>query len=146
MTRPLVLTTDTDLLDDMLGMAAAAGVAVDVAIEPTSCRPQWTKAPLVLVGAELAAALPGASLRPRPGVLLVARGSPTGDVRETAAMVGAEAAVGLPQDEATVLDRLTDTTEPAAPGRVIGVLGDPEAPVPAFWPRGWLSPPVAPPG
>jgi secretion/DNA translocation related CpaE-like protein len=122
MTRPLLLTMDTDLLDDLLGMAAAAGVAVDVAVEPAGCRPQWTNAPLVLLGADLAAALPSARLRPRPGVLLVARGSPTEELRETAAVVGAEAIV-LPEGEPAILDRLADTAEPAARGRVIGVLG-----------------------
>jgi secretion/DNA translocation related CpaE-like protein len=120
--RPLLLTTDTDLLDELLGMAAAVGVAVDVAVEPTVCRPQWTEAPLVLVGADLARRLPPAQLDPRPGVLLVARGSPTEDLWDAATTIGAEEAVGLPSGEATLLDRLADIGEPCARARVIGVL------------------------
>jgi secretion/DNA translocation related CpaE-like protein len=123
MTRPLLLTADTDLLDELLGMAASAGVAVDVAAEPAICRPQWTDAPLVLVGADLAATLPAARLRPRADVLLVARGSPTQEQRNVATVIGAERAIGLPEAEATVLDRLADSTESPARARVIGVLG-----------------------
>jgi secretion/DNA translocation related CpaE-like protein len=121
--RPLLLTTDTELLDELLGLAAAADVAVDVAVDPAPCRPQWTDAPLVLVGAELARVLPAARLQPRPGVLLVARGSPSEDMTEVAAAVGAEEVIGLPSGEAMLLDRLADVAEPAARARVIGVVG-----------------------
>ncbi|HEY6745484.1 MAG TPA: septum site-determining protein Ssd [Mycobacteriales bacterium] len=121
--RPLLLTTDTELLDDLLGLAAAAGVAVDVAAEPATCRPQWTNAPLVLLGTDAAAAWPSARLEPRLGVLLVARGSPADDLREIAAAVGADEVVALPDGEAILLDRLADVAEPAARARVIGVVG-----------------------
>lgn len=121
--RPLLLTADTDLLDELLGLAAAAGVAVDVAAEPATCRPQWTNAPLVLAGAEVAAALLPAQLDPRPGVLLVARGSPTDDLQRLVTVVGAEEVVSLPSGEGILLDRLADVAEPAARARVIGVIG-----------------------
>ena len=66
--RPLVVTADAELLDDVLGVAAAVGVAVDVAVEPGACRPQWTTAPLVLLGVDLAPALAGtAAAAPAPG-------------------------------------------------------------------------------
>jgi secretion/DNA translocation related CpaE-like protein len=120
--RPLLLTTDTELLDDLLGLAAAAGVAVDVAIEPAACRPLWTDAPLVLMGADVAPGLPSARLEPRPGVLLVARGSPE-ELRELAATAGADEIVGLPSGEAVLLDLLADVAEPATRARVIGVIG-----------------------
>ena len=48
--RPLLLTVDPELLDQLLAMAAAVGVAVDVAVEVATCGPQWTDAPLVLLG------------------------------------------------------------------------------------------------
>jgi secretion/DNA translocation related CpaE-like protein len=121
--RPLLLTADTELLDELLGLAAAADVAVDVAVEPAACRPQWTGAPLVLVGPDVAPALPAARLEPRPGVLLVARGSPTESLRKVATVLGADDVVGLPSGEATLLERLADVTEPAARARVIGVVG-----------------------
>jgi secretion/DNA translocation related CpaE-like protein len=121
--RPLLLTTDTELLDELLGLAAAADVAVDVAAEPSASRPLWTGAPLVLVGADVAPALPSARLEHRPGVLLVARGSPTDSLREVATAVGADGVVGLPSGEGVLLDRLADVAEPAARARVIGVIG-----------------------
>ena len=120
--RPLLMTADSELLDDLLGLAAAVGVPVDVAVEPAACRPQWTRAPLVLVGADLADALIDARAPARPGVLLVARGTPTDGLEEVATMAGAEEAIGLPSGEAVLLDRLADAAEPAARARVVGVV------------------------
>lgn len=120
--RPLLMTADSDLLDDLLGLAAAVGVPVDVAVEPAACRPQWTRAPLVLVGADLADALIDARAPARPGVLLVARGTPADGLEDVAALAGAEEMVGLPSGEAVLLDRLADTAEPAARARVVGVV------------------------
>jgi secretion/DNA translocation related CpaE-like protein len=121
--RPLLLTADPELLDQLLGMAAAAGVAVDVAVEPAICGPQWTDAPLVLLGADLAAAVAGASLARRIGVMLITRDAATAELAGIADTVGAEQVIVLQRDEADVLERLADATEPAAPARVIGVVG-----------------------
>jgi secretion/DNA translocation related CpaE-like protein len=120
--RPLLLTADAELLDQLLGMAAAAGVAVDVAVDPGTCRPQWSDAPLVLLGGELVGATAAVGLRPRQGVLAVTRGTTTPELWSAAASVGAEDVLDLPADEAELLDRLADVTEPAVPARVIGVL------------------------
>lgn len=120
--RPLVITAETELLDDLLGAAAAVGVAVDVAVEARTCRPQWTTAPLVLVGADLASSLPGAGLPARPAVLLVARGSPGDETWTSAARAGAEDVISLPAGEAALLERLADVAEPADPARVVGVV------------------------
>ena len=121
--RPLLLTNDTELLDELLGLAAAAGVAVDVSAEPGASRPQWTDAPLVLVGSDVAASVVPARLEPRPGVLLVARGSPTDALRELVTVLGADELVGLPSGEANLLERLADVAEPTARARVIAVVG-----------------------
>ena len=78
--RPLVVTADAELLDDVLGVAAAVGVAVDVAVEPGACGPQWTTAPLVLLGVDLAPALAGSRCcAPGPGCCSSAARPPGGD-------------------------------------------------------------------
>lgn len=120
--RPLLLTVDSTLLDDLLGLAAAVGVAVDVAVEPTACRPQWSSAPLVLVGAELVDALLDARPPGRPGVLVVARDGPVDGLRAPALRAGAEEVVVLADGEGVLLDRLADAAEPAARAYVLAVL------------------------
>jgi secretion/DNA translocation related CpaE-like protein len=121
--RPLLLTADPELLDQLLGTAAAAGVAVDVAVEPAICGPQWTSAPLVLLGIDLAAAVAAGRLAPRARVVLVTRDTATPDLWDIAETVGAEEVIGLKGQEGEVLERLADATEPAARARMIGVLG-----------------------
>jgi secretion/DNA translocation related CpaE-like protein len=121
--RPLLLTADSELLDQLLGLAAAVGVAVDVAVEPAASRPQWTDAPLVLLGVDLAGAATAARLGARAGVLLVMRTAPAPELPAIAAAVGAERVVDLSSDEAELLERLADVTETAIRARVIGVMG-----------------------
>jgi len=120
--RPLLLTADTELLDDLLGASIAAGVAVDVAAEPSACRPQWSEAPLVVVGADAVPAVLTARLARRTGVLLAARGSPDTGLVDAAQRLGAEDVIGLPTGETTLLDRLADAMEPTGRARVIGVV------------------------
>jgi secretion/DNA translocation related CpaE-like protein len=121
--RPLLLTADPELLDQLLGMAAATGVAVDVAVEPATCGPQWTNAPLVLVGSDLATSVAGARFAARVGVVLVTRDEVTPSLLGVADRVGADDVLGLHRDEAVVMERLADATEPPTRARVIGVIG-----------------------
>ena len=54
--RPLIVTQDPILLDDLLRLAAAGSVEVTVAAEPWAARSGWSAAPFVLVGADCVAA------------------------------------------------------------------------------------------
>jgi chitodextrinase len=66
--RSLVLTADEALLDELLRLAAAAGVEVDVAPDPVAARPRWQAAPLVVVGDDQAESAAG-QLGRRPQVI-----------------------------------------------------------------------------
>src|SRR4030095_16119635 len=62
------------LLDDLLRLAAASCVDVDVAPDPIGARASWAAAPLVVVGASVGAECAGARLPRRSGVVLAVRG------------------------------------------------------------------------
>ncbi|MGA8246736.1 MAG: septum site determining protein, partial [Nocardioides sp.] len=71
MTSPLLVTADESLLDELLRLSAAAGTTPDVAHDVPAALRAWLKAPLVLVGADLAAPLAGAAPARRDAVFVV---------------------------------------------------------------------------
>ena len=119
--RSLVLTADDGLLDDLLRLAAAAGVGVDVAHEPAAARSRWQAAPLVVVGddqAEQAAA----QLGRRQHLVLVAGDDP--DVWRRGVGLGAEQVVFLPDSEHWLVERFADAAEgPGDQALVVSVTG-----------------------
>ena len=124
MSRPLLISRDDTLLEDLLRLTAAAGVSADVARDPATALRCWSAAPLVLLGADLTEEL--AHLRParRPGVHVVAWGDIPDELFRQALAVGAEDVAGLPRSGAWVTETLTDLGEAVrheAP--VVGVLG-----------------------
>jgi secretion/DNA translocation related CpaE-like protein len=123
--RPLLATNDPDLLDDLLRLAAAAGVEVDVAVDPVAARARWRLAPLVLLGTDLATSTVITESPARVGVLLVCRGSPADEVlARGAAGVAVDGFCPLPQAEEQVVARLASCLASAGEGaRVVGVLG-----------------------
>jgi secretion/DNA translocation related CpaE-like protein len=103
--RPLVISADEELLDDLLRLLAAAGAEPELATGgPALCRAH-RDAPLVLLGAD---ALTGGAVRAlprRPGVVVVS-GRPLPATGWAAAVeVGAERVAVLPEDEAWLLSR-----------------------------------------
>ncbi|WP_433418867.1 septum site-determining protein Ssd [Microtetraspora malaysiensis] len=114
MHRPLAITDDQELLDDLLRIAAAAGVELDVAHAAAHARPYWSGAPLVLVGGDLADALAATGPPRRPDVLLVTRGSDDPSMWRRCVAVGARAVVELPQAERLLVDELGEAVEPVS--------------------------------
>lgn len=113
---PLLLSADAALLDDLLRLAAAAGVEPEIARDVASARGSWPRAPLVLVGADLADAA-GAVLPRRPaGVVLVSADLDDPQVWERGVRLGAEKVTFLPDAQPWLVGRLAD----AADGRVGG--------------------------
>lgn len=122
--RPLLLTDDPVLLDDLLRLSAAAGVEVEVAAEAGRARVAWSRAPLVLVGADVAAACAEVGLPRRQRVVLVGADLDDAGVWQRAVRLGAEHVVFLPDAEPWLITALTDALEPdARPGRLLAVVG-----------------------
>jgi secretion/DNA translocation related CpaE-like protein len=118
--RPLILTADPDLLDDLLRLAAAGGTEADVAADPGAARSRYAAAPLVVIGADQAGACLRARLPRRPRVVVVGRDTPPADVAE---LLGAEHIAVLPAAEPWLVDRFTDRPDAATAGRVLAVIG-----------------------
>jgi secretion/DNA translocation related CpaE-like protein len=125
---PLVVTGDGDLLDDLLRLAAAAGVEVDLAPDPAAARARWTLAPLVLVGGDQAKACLEARLPHRPRLVLVGRSEHDGRPGrgwEVAQLIGAEHVAMLPSAEPWLVDTFGAGAGGVGDGggRVVAVLG-----------------------
>ncbi|MBG0827262.1 chromosome partitioning protein [Planomonospora sp. ID67723] len=124
MDRPLVITEDHDLLDDLLRVAAAAGAELDVAHAPAHARPYWTRAPMVVVGSDVADALAATGPPPRHRVMLVTRTPGDPDAWRRCVAVGAQAVLELPSAERQLVDEFADAVEPAVrAGLVVCVVG-----------------------
>lgn len=130
--RPLIVTADEDLLDDLLRLAAAAGVDVDVAPDPPTARSRWPAAPLVVVGDDQAAGLAALAPTRRHGVYVVTRalagpggiGTGSGEVWRHGMALGAEHVLVFPDDDSWLADRLADAAEgDSGDALVLGVVG-----------------------
>ena len=115
--RPLLITADPLLLDEVIRLATAAGVELSVREEPTASA--WSSAPLVFIGED---ALPEAELRalPRRASVIVVRRSdgPGPSVLPTptqtwrgAVAVGAEHVAELPDASRWMVDRIAEASD-----------------------------------
>src|SRR5687768_6174266 len=94
---PLLVTADSDLLEDLLRLAAAGGSELEVAPDPSAARSRYPGAPLILIGMDQAGAAVRSALPRRPRVVLVARSSGyPEDPWQTAEALGAEHVAMLP--------------------------------------------------
>jgi secretion/DNA translocation related CpaE-like protein len=122
---PLVVTGDDVLLDEVLRLAAAAGCTPEVAGDASAALRGWSGAPVVLVGADLAADLARAVPPRRPGVHVVtATDPPPPDLFPAALGLGAESVAALDAAGEWVVEVLTDLVDPGtARGLTVGVIG-----------------------
>jgi len=114
--RPLIVTADERLLDDLLRLAAAAGVTPEVVSDPGAARRLWSAAAMVLVGADVAARLAAAHPPRREQILLVGHDVDDPLLWRLAVDVGAEQVIHLPDGQDWLVDRFSDTLD----GRVGG--------------------------
>ncbi|MET9773399.1 septum site-determining protein Ssd [Streptomyces sp. NPDC006367] len=124
---PLIVTEDTELLDDLLRLCAAAGatpvVHHSVPREPTAPgHGGWEAAPLVLVGDDVARRVRGAARR--RGVVLVGRDQDDSGIWQRAVEIGADHVLMLPDGEQWLVDRIADVAEGVGPPALtVGVIG-----------------------
>lgn len=124
MTAPLFITRDDALLDELLRLAAAAGITPEVAHDGAAALRAWRAAPLVLLGADLADELARIQPTRRDGVHLVSWGAVADDLFRVALAVGAENVAELPRSEGWVTETLTDLGDTGrVRGLVVGVVG-----------------------
>jgi secretion/DNA translocation related CpaE-like protein len=122
--RPLVVSADEELLDDLLRLLAAAGTEPEVATGGPALRRAHRSAPLVLVGADALAAGAARALPRRPGVVVVATGELPAAEWASAVELGAERVAVLPADEAWLLSRsVAAVRSPVERGWLVAVGG-----------------------
>jgi secretion/DNA translocation related CpaE-like protein len=123
--RPLICTADADVLDDLLRLAAAAGVEAEVAPDPTAARRSWSTAPAVLIGSDVADRFASAVLPRRKHVVLVGNDLDDAGVWRVGVSIGADHVVFLPDAETWLVDLLADTADGADEelGALVAVVG-----------------------
>lgn len=122
--RGLVMCSDTELLDTVLRLAAAAGCEMSRVVDPAQARRQWLEAPVVLLDAGAARRCADARLPRRAGVVVAVRGDPAPAVWQQAVAVGAEHVVSLPQAETWLVAALAEAAEGGrSGGAVVAVVG-----------------------
>ncbi|MGY1639603.1 septum site-determining protein Ssd [Geodermatophilus sp. SYSU D00703] len=122
--RPLLASSDEDLLDDLLRVLAAAGAEPEVATGGPALRRAHREAPLVLLGADVLATGSVRGLPRRPGVVVVAPTELPAPAWAAAVELGAERVVVLPHDEQWLLSRVTSALRrPVDRGRLLVVGG-----------------------
>lgn len=112
--RPLAVTADPDLLDELVRIAAAAGVELQVAAAASAAGPAWAAAPVVLVGDDVAATTAGSRPARRDRLVLVGRDLDDPGVWRRAVALGAAHVALLPDAEGWLVDVLADAVEGGA--------------------------------
>lgn len=122
--RPLLITRDDELAEEVLRLAAVAGCELRRVADPTAAGEGWRSAPVILLDDSAAVAGASAGVPRRPGVLMLC-GTPPPDFWWAAFRIGAEQALELPDDEDQLVEILAEAVETSAArsGRVLAVLG-----------------------
>lgn len=117
-TRPLIVTDDPELLDDLLRLAAAADVEVTVANTAAHAGREWPRAPLAVVGIDLLKQLAALEPERHPHAVVIGRGpggaDPTGTsglTWDAALRVGAREVLSLPEAEGHLAGLFAEATE-----------------------------------
>lgn len=124
--RPLAVTADATLIDDLQRLAAAADAELAVVRDPGAARRLWPHAAFVLVGADVAVEMASTRPRRRGGVVLVTgdAGAAEPTIFRDAVGIGAQDIAVLPEAETWLVDRLAEAAEPVSrEGKTVCVVG-----------------------
>jgi secretion/DNA translocation related CpaE-like protein len=118
--RPLVVTADDQLLDQVLRLCAAVGVTPTVAADARAAARAWRTAGFVVAGADAVGDLARAGLGRRASVFVAT----TGDASYAEAFaLGAELLLTLPADEDRAVEAFGAATEGRGEACVVSVTG-----------------------
>jgi secretion/DNA translocation related CpaE-like protein len=118
-----VVTSDLELLDQVLATAAAAAVEPTVVADGSAVRPLWTGAAIVVVGVDQAPQLAGLSLSRRPDVYVVGGDADREALCAWSGPLGA-AVVVLPTAAGWLTTSMSDATRHRlGAGGLVAVLG-----------------------
>lgn len=106
--RPLIITADDLMLDDLLRVAAAAGVEVAHGVDP-GARTAWRSASVVLLDVDLVPAAIGAALTHRPGVVAIGRSDPDALVLKQCLRLGVDRTLTMGDDDDELISLLAGT-------------------------------------
>lgn len=121
--QPLVLTADLEILDAVLAATAAADAEPTVSDTAAAIRSLWSRAPLVIVGADRARQAAELLLPHRTEVFVVGPESRLVEMSAWSAPLGA-AVIGLPGGAGTLTAAVSDLTgRRAGAGRLVTVIG-----------------------
>jgi len=123
MTRALIVTADPHLLDELVRLCAAAGVAPDHAGDDATALRGWQRAPAVLVGVDLLPQVARLGPPRRDDLYAVGWGAASEASFRAALAVGAQSVIELPAGAALVTELLGDLGEESVSGLAVGVVG-----------------------
>jgi secretion/DNA translocation related CpaE-like protein len=121
--RPLLITSDPDVLDDLVRIGLTAGTELEVATDVGAGRRSWMSAAAVVVGPDAAVACARARLPRRPGVVLLGDDLDDAGIWQLAVEAGAEHVVFLPDGEGWLVEMLAEAMEPSrSTGELVAVV------------------------
>lgn len=122
--KPLIVTADETLLDDLLRLSAAAGATPEVAADVAAARRAWATAVAVVVGGDVLPLLAAVQLPRRERVVVACPEPVDGSVWAHAVGVGAADVLALPAQQSSLIDLFGDCVDGAGRQAVtVGVVG-----------------------
>ncbi len=121
--RPLIVTADPGLLDELLRLAAVGSAETTVAPDPAAARGHWTRAPFVLVGIDQAAACLRAQLPRRNRIILIGWAGTIDPAWNIAELLAADSVAVLPEAAPWIVDQFHQRSGRPITARTLAVIG-----------------------